>query len=258
MTGVWTLLVALTAASGPGSTLQARFDDGARHYWAGRYQESYDAWRGLVAYGIDDADLYYDLGNVSFQLGRRGEALAWYEKARRLSPHDDDLQANLAAAEEALAAVKVVHVVEKGTAAGEGSFESWYRLFTGVSPSLLAWLVGLCNLLVFGGLIARRLLSVGLARRLVGWACLVAVVLGLAGGTLLVGNAWIEASVRVAVTVGRPTPVLDGPTREARVLFELPEGQLVRWVATQEGYAHARVNAALQGWVDGDHLLEVR
>ena len=258
MTAALAVVLGLALSAGPGATLAERFDAGTRHYWAGRYAEAYDAWRELAAYGIEDADLFYDLGSAAFQVGRPGEALAWYERSRRIDPHDGDVRANLAAAEAALAAGKVVHVVQKGTPAGEGSFESWYRLFTRVSPTLLAWLVVTCSVLLFGGLVLRRWLLAGLARSLVGWACLAGLLLGLAGGTALAGSAWVDARVRVAVTVGRPTPVRDGPTPEARVLFELPEGQLVRVVAAQDGYAHARVNAALQGWVARDDVLDVR
>jgi len=159
----------------------------------------------------------------------------------------------MAAAEATLQAAKVVRVVEQGTPAGEGSFEWWYRLFTRFSPLLLVWLTGLCNALLFGLLVVRRYRERDLLRALSGWAALVALVLGLLAGTLVAGRAYVEAWVEVGVTTARPTVVRDGPTKQARVLFELPEGQLVRLLDGQDGFSHALVNRQLQGWVaDGD------
>jgi len=253
-----TTAVLLAVAAPTGQRLSERFEEGAKHYWAGRFPQAYETWRALADYDIEDPDLYYDLGNAAFQLGRAGEALAWYERARRLDPGDDDLLANLAAAAAALQADKVVRVVKKGTPAGEGSFEWWYRLFTRLSPLLLVWLTGLCNVLFFGLLVARRFHERSLRRALLGWAGLVVLLLGLAAGTLLAGRAYVDARVHVGVTTGRPTAVRDGPTPEARVLFELPEGQLVRLLDTQDGFSHALVNPALQGWVADADVLDVR
>ena len=42
-----------------------------------------------------DARLLYDLGNTCFKSDRLGEAILWYERARLLSPRDEDVGANL-------------------------------------------------------------------------------------------------------------------------------------------------------------------
>ena len=251
------LTLALVVAASP-ATLDDRFKTASEHYWAGRYGQAYEGWRALADYGIGDADLFYDLGSAAFQLGRPGEALGWFERARRLDPHDGDLLANMEATEEALAGGKVVRVVEKGTAAGEGSFEWWYRLFTSATGTELAWFFGALHLLFFGLLIARRYMDRGPRRSLAGWAAVVALVGVVASEGLLVGHAYVHHRVGVGVVTGRPTAVRDGPTPEARVLFELPEGQLVRVLAAQDGYRHALVNPSLQGWVEDRQVMVVR
>ena len=101
--------MALTATP-DGPTLDQRFQEGAKHYGAGRYDQAAEQWRTVVGYDITDGDLYYNLGNVSFQQGRPGEALAWYERARRLDPWDGDLQANMAAAMNAWRCTAAVYL----------------------------------------------------------------------------------------------------------------------------------------------------
>ena len=44
---------------------------------------------------MQDGRLYYNLGNACFKSGKLGEAILWYERARRLLPHDEDIEANL-------------------------------------------------------------------------------------------------------------------------------------------------------------------
>lgn len=249
--------LAAGAEKGAASNLQERFDRGARDYWAERYERAYGSWARVASYGTLSADLFYNLGNAAFQLDRRGEALGWYERARRLSPHDDDLAANIRAARRALQAQNAVRVVAKGTAAGAGSFEWWYYLLTAFTAHELAWAFGIFYLLAFAALFSRRVLSAGNRRTLLSWAALTGFVMSAALGILLLGRDHIDAEVPVAVTTTRMATVRNGPTEEARVLFELPEGQLLRILDHQAGYTRAMVNPSLQGWILGKQLIEI-
>lgn len=62
-------------------------------------QASYEAARGkyleVVSAAYVDHRLFYNLGNACFKSDRLGEAILWYERARLLSPRDEDIRANL-------------------------------------------------------------------------------------------------------------------------------------------------------------------
>jgi tetratricopeptide (TPR) repeat protein len=249
-------LAALVAA--PGGTLRDQFDAGATHYWAGRHQQAYQTWREIESFGVVDADLYYDLGNAAYQMGRVGEALGWYERARRLDPHDGDLQANITAAELRLAASKVVSVVEKGTAAGEGSFESWYRLFTYFTGAELAGIFGFFWIGFFVLVLLLRRMELGTPRILLSWVSIAVLLIAIGWGALLVGSTRVADTMVVGVVTERSAQVRSGPTREGRALFELPEGQFVRILERQGQWRRALVNPSLQGWVASSDLMEVR
>ncbi len=254
------LLLAATVTAGPagGITLQERYEEGSRAYWAGDFELAHDTWRSLADYDLRSVGLYYALGNASFRLGRAGEAKAWFERARRLDPHDGDVQANIAAVERALQGGNIVRVVQRGAAAGEGSFEWWYMLFTRLTPGQLAVLFLFFHLLFFGALLMGRWMAPGTARTLLRWGNVPVFMATVALGALLMGSAHVERSVEVAVAVSSPTSVHDGPTRAAAVLFELPEGQLVRLAEEQDGWRRARVNDDLQGWVAQGQLMGVQ
>lgn len=70
-------------------------------YKANAFYENMDYTKALEGYlsvldeGIESGDLYYNIGNGFFKLGKLGYAILSYEKARRLIPGDSDLKSNL-------------------------------------------------------------------------------------------------------------------------------------------------------------------
>ncbi len=77
------------------SSPEAIFTQANAHYEKGEYQAAITLYRHLVAEGYESGPLFYNLGNSYFKLGEKGYAVLYYEKARRLIPHDADLKANL-------------------------------------------------------------------------------------------------------------------------------------------------------------------
>lgn len=49
----------------------------------------------LLALGLESGNLYYNIGNGFFKLGKLGYAILYYERAKRFIPNDSDLRSNL-------------------------------------------------------------------------------------------------------------------------------------------------------------------
>ena len=70
-------------------------------YKAGIYYSDRDYTKALQQYdqilssNLGSGNLYYNIGNSFFKLGKLGSAILFYEKAKRLMPQDSDLKANL-------------------------------------------------------------------------------------------------------------------------------------------------------------------
>ena len=64
-------------------------------YENGRFHEAIQTYEQLVEKGIEDASLYYNLGNAHYKAGDLGRAILNYERARRLAPREEDILANL-------------------------------------------------------------------------------------------------------------------------------------------------------------------
>lgn len=61
----------------------------------GYYQQALAGYAQLVAAGVENAKLYYNLGNTSFRLNDLGQAILCYRRGLRLEPGNRQLQANL-------------------------------------------------------------------------------------------------------------------------------------------------------------------
>lgn len=74
-----------------GSALVHRAPDEA----LAEYRRAHDGFQAVVDAGIDNGQLYYNLGNTHLRLGEIGLAIADYRRAERLIPGDQRLRANL-------------------------------------------------------------------------------------------------------------------------------------------------------------------
>ena len=64
-------------------------------YYSEAFAEAARLYSLLIEAGIEQAPLYYNAGNALYKSGQIGPAVWHYEKARRLTPRDERLLANL-------------------------------------------------------------------------------------------------------------------------------------------------------------------
>lgn len=83
-----------------GGALQAavpgEFDAANQRYDKGDFQGARTAYEALVKSGNYSANLFYNLGNADYRLGRKGDAFVAYERALALDPAHPETRANLA------------------------------------------------------------------------------------------------------------------------------------------------------------------
>ena len=72
-----------------------RFSKANAAYKAGDYDAALKLYGQITDDGFVSALIYYNIGNCFMKKNDLGHALAWYERALRLTPRDGDLQANL-------------------------------------------------------------------------------------------------------------------------------------------------------------------
>lgn len=71
------------------------FSKGNALYQKGLYDQALQQYKNIVNSGKHSADLYYNMGNCFFKKNEIPQAILYYEKAKLLSPSDEDINFNI-------------------------------------------------------------------------------------------------------------------------------------------------------------------
>ena len=82
-------------ADSPPIPVEELFRQGNSFYQESRYQEAIENYEQILAQGLENGYIYYNLGNALLKEQRIGEAILQYERAKRLLPRDEDVAFNL-------------------------------------------------------------------------------------------------------------------------------------------------------------------
>ncbi|HEX3046759.1 MAG TPA: tetratricopeptide repeat protein [Bacillota bacterium] len=227
------------------------FQQANEHYQQGRYDQALLIYQGLIEHGYQSGNLYYNLGNTYLKLGQKGEAVLYYEKARRLSPGDPALNTNL---ERALKGVK------------EGApnrLQQIYRALIYVAPLNLLTVIASALLFLFVLFICLGMLLPGLKNKTTGkmkrgWLSLTVVT-----GVLLfcmfsvTALTYFDQSQKQAVIVKSGVNVYFEPQVSETISFKLDEGTRIYLLETKDSWIHVKRLDGKQGWIQAGGYEEL-
>jgi tetratricopeptide (TPR) repeat protein len=93
-------ILLLSVAQAADINADSLFAQANNYYDNQQYDSALQVNLMLVKAGYQSASLYYNIGNCYFKQGELGYAILYYLRAKRLSPNDDDINANLAFAQQ--------------------------------------------------------------------------------------------------------------------------------------------------------------
>lgn len=241
------LAMSLVAESRP----QERFfEDGNRLYQQGDYRAAIENYQRIIDSGLESGSLHYNIGNAYFKLGRLGEAILHYERARRLAPGDADVRANL----ELARSLTVDEVTPLPRFWLVRAVDWWVGL---LPRGWLVLVVGAGYAAAMAGLvmmILRRRTAVSRwARRLAIGSAAIALVfaINLAVRELGIGQP------KDAIIMAEETPVQSAPSDDrALQVFTIHEGTKVRIDQRSEEWVEIVLQDGKVGWVRTE-VLEV-
>lgn len=193
-----------------------------------------DAYRALLAEGVDGRDLRYNLGTLRLELGELGEAVLHLRAARRFDPLDDDVRHNL----------EVAQARRADRLAGEASASALLVLGESLPPraARLAFALPLLLLGVALGALGawpRRALRVAVA---------LMIGLSLVGGSLWLARRAFEGT-REAVVLVESTAARKEPSESAATAFEAHAGLPGRVVDEEGSFVRVRLENGLECWL---------
>jgi tetratricopeptide (TPR) repeat protein len=202
-------------------------------YEQGNFAQARDLYEELVRAGQGSFQLYYNLGNAYYRLGRLGPARLWYERARRENSRDEDVRHNLNLVRSQIQ-----------EAAGD-SFDLFEKIFPRVG-----WIFFISNI-VFFGFLAAGLFS---GNEWVWWGRWGSgLVFFLALGFFVFSR--IQSRAPSGIVLEPRAEVRTGPGPDFRVGFVVPEGQKVVLFETINEWRQIGVpEKGLKGWVRQENV----
>jgi len=234
---------ARSGAPGPALTQVEFYQEGNRLYQEGDFEGALASYLRLVEAGFESGEVYYNIGNTYFKLGDVAPSILYYERARRLLPGDEDVQANLD-----LARSLTVDEIEPLRRFWLFSAVEWW---VGLLPSTLLIAVVAASYLVGTGVVLLLILKRGAqvavwGRRIASASGVVFFVFGLnlAVRELELGQA------QEAVVLQPQVDVLSAPLDdETLTIFTVHEGTKVRIDRLSEEWAEVVLEDGRVGWV---------
>lgn len=232
------------------SALEELFRQGNTLYEQEHYQDAIARYQEVLASGIENGYVYYNLGNAFLKTQQIGEAILNYERARRLLPRDDDVAFNLQYAQ----ALTLDKMEQEANGKMMAMLQAMRESFTPDEVSVV-WiaLFLLLSLLVLVGIFAsrqwrRRLVYLGVLPFLL-WA-----LTGLLFAAVIAHHRSPEDAIVLVPQVEAKT----GPGESYSTVFEIHEGAKVRIQREKLEWVEIQLPNKVIGWMMLKDLERIR
>jgi tetratricopeptide (TPR) repeat protein len=246
---IFLIIASLALAQSPSSPAEVMLVANQR-YEIGNYDEAIAGYEAIIAAGVRNSDVYYNLGNAYFKQGDMGRAILNYRRAQQLDPPDADIAANLALAR--------TQTVDKLEVPPEGVLiniveiaEEWLTLNQAALLALGLWFL-MCVAFVVAIFQPRW-------RRLSAGTMAILAILLLIGLMSMAKRLYKETQSPPAVIIAPQVDVTSGPGGGDQYLveFELHAGAEVRLLESRIGWRRITLPGNLEGWVPGEAVEPV-
>jgi tetratricopeptide (TPR) repeat protein len=214
----------------------------ANHNYESRdYDKATEGYAAILeSGGLESGNLYYNIGNAFLKMGRLGQAILCYERAKRLIPHDSDLKANLdyarSLAENTGDRARGAFILNAINAVFE-----LYSLRAVIFSATFLYLL----LLLLGGIFTAKPF---LARRFRALLILVGA-LFILNLTALASRYFNERILKYGIVVQDKVECKYEPIEKSTTYYTLREGGDVLILATRNGWRQIRRPDGKIGWV---------
>lgn len=232
------------------SDAQQLFRAGNQAFQKGDYQKAAQDYLEILNKGYESGELYYNLGNAYFKMGKLGLARLYYERAKRFIPDDEALNENLKLLEHRL--------VDKIQKPPRFFLTVWWENFLGLfSLSLLTYLVVISFwLFLFSWafyLYMKKQKHKDRGKTLI----VIMLVIFLLFGITLFDKINHVDNVSYGVILKPTVTVYSEPRKEATEIFMVHEGTKVEILRHNNGWLEIKLDDGKTGWLKADTLEKV-
>ncbi len=239
------VLVAIVTAFATSNATEtcSGFEAGTKAYNQGDYERAIDEWRSCADNGLNDADLFYNLGNAYFRNGKLGFSIFYYKKALRLRANDEDIQHNLKYA-QAMTRDKVDEEEDENPI-----LSALFRLHHAVSLKAQLWIMlGIFWVIAFAAVAIMFSLREKLKNIFTGVIFALTIVLCIFGASAGYKVIVLETDITGVVTAA-DADVTSAPSDKSQTLNTLSEGTSFQVLSVQGNYAEIQLGEQIKGFV---------
>ena len=211
-------------------------------YREAQYQKAAQLYEQVLKNGYESAALYYNLGNCYFKLENIPAAVLSYERAKRLSPRDEDVSYNLRLAN--------LRVVDKIEPLPQLFFIEWWNGFLtlfssdgwAIAAIISLWVAGIGGALFL-------LFRTAIAQRVAFSVALVSVLSCAISGIGVYQQLRGERADRAAIVFSPSVSVKSAPDAQSTDLFVIHEGVKVELTDEVGDWKKVRLADGKIGWL---------
>lgn len=240
--------VLITELSAQNST-QTIVDSAFNSYMRKDYDEAAKLYKTLLNQNYSSADLYYNLANCYMQNDDIANAIYYYEKARVLSPNDDNINYNLRIAN----ARKKDKVEELPVIFYKSWFQSAINLMSTNNWAIFAvssFVISLLLIFVF------LFSNISKLKKISFFMALATLIIFVFSLIFSVKSAKAIENDNYAI-VFSSTMVKSSPSNDARNLFEINEGLKIELIDSLNNYYQIRIADGKEGWIISDAVKKL-
>lgn len=214
------------------------------------YFEAIDIYQSIVAQDAKSAQLFFNLGNAYFKTGNYPKAILNYERAKLLSPSDDDIEFNLAKSQ--------TYIVDKIEAIPELFFISWLNGLLGLLASnswailsIISFLIALFLLLFYFLMKAIQIKKISFFAGI--FLMFFSLLTFLASKRT---KSLIEDS-KTAIVIEQIVRVKSSPDNESSDMFVIHEGTKVILLREVDDWSEIKLADGKQGWMETEDFEKI-
>ncbi len=216
-------------------------------YAKNKFVESIKYYDKILAGGYESAEIYYNIGNAHYKNRQLALAILYYEKAKKLSPADEDINYNLKLVNEKL--------VDKIEVLPQLFIKDWWNSFlsslsekTGSMIGIVLFWLGFFGLFIYFVSRRRLLKQIGFGTATVAFLF-----------SFLVFFVTQKSSIRNSthtngIVLSLSVNIKGSPSEQGTDLFVLHEGTKVGIEQRNENWTEIKIPNGNRGWIKSSDL----
>jgi tetratricopeptide (TPR) repeat protein len=226
------------------------FEKANASYAKGQYKEALSGYQEILNSGYESPAIYFNMGNASYKTDDIPSALLYYEKARKLSPGDEDINFNIVFAN--------TRTADKIEEMPDFFLGRWMKSLVLSYPADTLGVVSLLSVLLGSALLILYFFAHSVpVKKSSFYAAILLFFLGISA--VFMANRQISYfdDHRQGIVFSSPVTVKSAPNDKSRALFVIHDGTKVNILESNDSWIRIRLANGNEGWMKIADLKEI-